>query len=111
MFNVIKPAKSTIKVNTSYKGETIEKKIARIMTNKEPIKDGAQLIFSDRKEGVKPEYNIRTDRFDVAVEAMDKVNKSKKAKREGKQTLGDQAKEGMDKENGGKASPIQGTNE
>ena len=52
------------------------------MNNKEPIKDGAPLIYTERKDGVQPSYNIRTDRWDVAVEAMDKVTKSYHAKRE-----------------------------
>lgn len=63
-------------------GETIEKKVERITTLKEPIKDGAPLIYTDRKEGVQAGYNIRTDRFEVAVEAMDKVTKTKVAQRE-----------------------------
>ena len=58
------------------------KKVARILNNKEPIKDGAPIIYQDRKEGVRPDHNIRTDRFEIATEAMDKVNKNKIAKRE-----------------------------
>lgn len=73
--------KSKITGIKSYVGETIEAKVRRIVNNKEPIKDGAPLIYTDRKDGVLPGYNIRTDRFDVAVEAMDKVTKSKLAKR------------------------------
>lgn len=72
----------TIKVNESYVGETIEQKIYRITNNKEPIKDGAPLIYTDRSEGVKPEYDIRTDRWEVAIEAMSTVDKSYKAQRE-----------------------------
>lgn len=63
-------------------GESIEDKIKRIVNNKEPIKDGAPLIYTDRKDGVKEAYNIRTDRFEVAINAMDKVNKAKIAKRD-----------------------------
>lgn len=69
-------------VNTSVQGETIETKIERVVNNKEPIKDGAPLIYTERKEGVKRSTNIKTDRWEVAVEAMDKVSKSFKAKRE-----------------------------
>lgn len=75
-------ARTSLKVNTTYEGETIEQKIHRIFNNKEPIKDGAPLIYTERKDGVRPEHDIRTDRFEVAVEAMDHVNKSKLAKRE-----------------------------
>lgn len=76
--------KTTLKVNQSLEGETIEQKIERVTTNKEPIKDGAPLIYTDRNEGVLAGYNIRTDRFEIAVEAMDKIQKSETAKRESK---------------------------
>lgn len=73
---------SKLKVNNSYKGERIEQKISRILNNKEPISDGAPRIYTERKDGVRPEYDIRTDRFDIAVEAMDIVAKSNTAKRD-----------------------------
>lgn len=69
-------------VNQSTQGEPIELKIERIMSNKEPITDGAPLIYTDREEGVKAGYDIRTDRFEIAIEAMDKVTMAKMAKRE-----------------------------
>lgn len=74
--------KGTLKRNETYKGETIEQKIFRITNNKEPIKDGAPQIYTDRSEGVKPEYDIRTDRFEVAIDAMSVVDKTYKAQRE-----------------------------
>ncbi|AXH75322.1 MAG: hypothetical protein [Microviridae sp.] len=73
---------TTLAVNTSYEGETIEQKINRIVNNKEPIKDGAPITYTERKDGVQPQYNIRTDRFEIAVDAMDAVQKSHQAKRE-----------------------------
>lgn len=85
MYKKIKPNKTSLKVNTSYEGETIETKVNRIVNNKEPIKDGAPLIYTDRKEGVKAEMNIRTDRWELAIDAMDKVNADKLAKRLDKQ--------------------------
>lgn len=68
--------------NESKEGETIEMKIERIVNNKEPIKDGAPIIFTERKDGVLASYNIRTDRFEVAIEGMDKIQKSFTARRE-----------------------------
>lgn len=65
-----------------YEGETIETKVSRIINEKAPIEDGAPIIFTDRAQGVLPAYDIRTDRWDIAVDAMDKVNKAKIAKRE-----------------------------
>lgn len=103
MYKKNKCRKSSIKRNTSYQGETIETKVARITNNKEPISDGAPLIYTERKDGVQPGYDIRTDRFEVAVEAMDKVSKSNMAKRERRheteeQKIAREAKEGMKKE-------------
>lgn len=71
-----------MKHQKTYEGETIEKKVARVVENKEPITDGAPIIYTDRKDGVLPQYDVRTDKWDVAIEAMDKVNKSKVAKSE-----------------------------
>lgn len=102
------PNRSNIKVNTSYEGETIEKKVARITNNKEPITDGAPLIYTDRKMGVQPEYDIRTDRFEIAVEAMDKVSKAQRAKREPK-IEGIKIDESLIKKEGGGASPTETT--
>ena len=61
-----------------------ESKVNRIVNNGEPITDGAPIIYTERKDGVLPEYDIRTDRWDIAIEAMDKVNMDRFAKRENK---------------------------
>lgn len=82
MYRKNKLEATQLNINTSYIGETIEKKVRRIMSNKEPISDGAPLIYQERSEGVQPGHDIRTDRFEVAIEAMDKVSRSHKAKRE-----------------------------
>ena len=41
--------------------EYIEEKVRRITENGEPIKDGAPIIYTERKDGVNPAFNIRTD--------------------------------------------------
>lgn len=102
------PTPNSLVINQSYTGEFLETKIQRIVNNKEPIKDGAPLIYTARVDGVKPEYDIRTDKFEIAVEAMGAVTKSHIAKRAGTPTIGEQAKEGMQKEGGDPS--IQGTN-
>lgn len=94
--HVTKPSKTSIARNTSYEGETIENKVERIVNNKEPITDGAPLIYTDRKDGVIAATNIRTDRFEIAIDATDKIAKAHIAKRQ--KTLGEKAKEGMAKE-------------
>ena len=42
----------------------------------EPIDETAPLIYTDRADGVMPQYDIRTDRFDIAMEAYDKITRS-----------------------------------
>lgn len=96
MYQSTKRPSTSINVNKSYKGETIEQKVQRVTVNKEPIKDGAPLIYTDRKDGVQAAYDIRTDRFEVAVEAMDKVTGSMRAKRDTLPTIGEQAKVNME---------------
>lgn len=66
----------------TYEGETIETKVARIVQEKTPITDGAPIVYTDRRQGVLPAYNIRTDRWEIAEVAMDKVNAAKMAKRD-----------------------------
>lgn len=82
MYTVPKFHKSRLRINQSVEGETIETKIERIINNKEPIKDGAPLIYTERKEGIRPSTNIRTDRWEIAIEATDKIAKSYQARRE-----------------------------
>ena len=79
-----KASKSQLTSVEKLEGEPIEWKIERIVSNKEPISDGAPSIFTERKDGVVAAYNIRTDRFEIAAEAMDKVAGSIQARRDGK---------------------------
>lgn len=55
-------------------GEPIETKVRRILDENEPLTDGAPIIYTEKKEGVRPEYNIRTDKWQIAIDAMDKVS-------------------------------------
>lgn len=60
-----------------YEGEAIETKVARMVETNEPISDGAPVIYTEKKDGVRPEFDIRTDKWAIAMKAMDSVNKSK----------------------------------
>lgn len=103
MYKVPKMAVTELHINTATEGEPIEVKIERIISNKEPIKDGAPIIYTPRAEGIRASTNIRTDRFEIAIEGMDKVAKSYKARREEKAKTDKPKVEGD-----GKAKPIQG---
>lgn len=78
--------KSALKGIEASEGETIELKVRRIVSNKEPIKDGAPPIYTERKHGVIAAHNIRTDRWEIATDAMDAVSRSIQAKRDNKYT-------------------------
>ncbi|AXH74376.1 MAG: hypothetical protein [Microviridae sp.] len=71
----------TINFNEAYEADPLEIKIARVLQNNEPIDSSAPLIYTERKDGVLPGYDIRTDRFDVAIEAMDGISRSNTARR------------------------------
>lgn len=76
--------RTSIQINESYEGESIETKVQRIINNKEPIKDGAPIIHMRREEGVLAGCDPRTDRFEIAVEAMGKIERSISAQRQSK---------------------------
>ena len=76
-YNVAKPTK--LRINQSVEGETIEMKMRRIVDNKEPISDGAPLIYG-AKGVIMAGHDIRTDRFEIAVEATDAISKATIAK-------------------------------
>ena len=58
-------------------GETLTKKIQRIMDENEPLKDGAPLIYTPKQAGVRADCDIRTDKWDIAMKAMNRVNEYK----------------------------------
>ncbi len=99
--------RTSISVNTGITGESVERKIERMVNNGEPMENALEnvpLIYTDKKEGVGAGYNIKTDRFEVAVDAVDKVNKGKIAKREGKAKAEAAAKGKSDVEDSGAES-------
>ena len=55
-------------------GENILTKVRRIVDENEPLTDGAPIIYTPKEDGVKPEYDIRTDKWLIAINAMDRVN-------------------------------------
>lgn len=60
---------------TNYEeGESILTKVRRILDENEPLTDGAPLIYTPKEDGVKPEFDIRTDKWQIAINAMDRVN-------------------------------------
>lgn len=81
IINFTKQIKMNIEAETMA-GETLEQFIARATSTNQPIEATAPIIYTERKDGVEPQYDIRTDRFEIAQATMDKAVKSDRAKRE-----------------------------
>lgn len=71
-----------IKINTSYEGVRLETELEKMTTQKIPIKATTPMYYTERKDGVKPETDIRTDRWEIAQNAMGGISRAKIAKRE-----------------------------
>lgn len=78
--NIVKNSRMSCNVDTD-KGYTIEEMVNRLMDENTPIEETAPIIYTNRKDGVLPEYDIRTDRWDLAQKAMNKVAQDITAKR------------------------------
>lgn len=64
--------------NLTYQAEPREVKLRKIIDGEaNNMEDGVfPTIYTEKKDGVQPEFDIRTDRFEVAIDAMDKINQS-----------------------------------
>ena len=64
-------------IKMTEEGETLIKKIQRILDENEPLTDGAPMIYTPKQAGVRDDCNIRTDKWALAMDAMDRVNNYK----------------------------------
>lgn len=64
-------------IEMTEKGEILIKKIQRILDENEPLTDGAPMIYTPKQAGVRSDCNIRTDKWALAMDAMDRVNNYK----------------------------------
>lgn len=64
--------------NLVYQAEPREVKLRKIINGEaNNMEDGVfPTIYTEKKDGVQPEFDIRTDRFEVAIDAIDKINQS-----------------------------------
>lgn len=64
--------------NLTYQAEPREVKLRKIISGEaNNMEDGVfPIIYTEKKDGVQPEFDIRTDRFEVAIDAIDKINQS-----------------------------------
>lgn len=64
--------------NLTYQAEPREVKLRKIINGEaNNMEDGVfPTIYTEKKDGVQPEFDIRTDRFEIAIDAIDKINQS-----------------------------------
>lgn len=64
--------------NLTYQAEPREVKLRKIISGESSsMEDGVfPTIYTEKKDGVQPEFDIRTDRFEIAIDAIDKINQS-----------------------------------
>lgn len=64
--------------NLAYQADPREVKLRKIISGEaNNMEDGVfPTIYTEKKDGVQPEFDIRTDRFEVAIDAIDKINQS-----------------------------------
>lgn len=74
--------KSGIHTDIAREGQSMEEFLRRAKANKEPIQATAKITYNDRKDGVLPQHDIRTDRFEIALLATDRIHASQAAQRQ-----------------------------
>lgn len=64
--------------NLTYQAEPREVKLRKIINGEaNKMEDGVfPTIYTEKKDGVQPEFDIRTDRFEIAIDAVDKINQA-----------------------------------
>jgi len=74
--------KTSLRGLESREGETIERKLERMMKNGADLGETGEMIFTERNDGVLPETDIRADRHEIAVDAADAMSQLHLTKRD-----------------------------
>lgn len=71
--------KTQIVKNDTIEAKSLMVKLREITNEKEPIPVDAEIprVYTHRNEGVLPGHDIRSDKFEIAREAKEKINKYK----------------------------------
>ncbi|WGL30940.1 hypothetical protein [Dipodfec virus UOA04_Rod_565] len=85
-----KKVKTKINVNETVEGETIEETLRRIMEKGENPSGDLPMIYTNKKDGVPAGFDIRTDRFEVGREGMEKAETALKKERARKLAKGEE---------------------
>lgn len=93
---------TSIHQDNTYTAEPLIYKLRRMTETNEPIKPETTIVYTEKAQGVMPAYDIRADKFDIAMEAQDKFQASLEARGEGR------ADDVMRQENGTKEGRFEG---
>ena len=81
MYGKYKPKSLHLKGNEHFEGVSIEREMQQATsTGIKPDRNITQIFYTQRKDGVLKETDIRTDRFDISQDAMQNVNNQFKQK-------------------------------
>lgn len=69
--------RTQIKRKPDHFGKSIEEEIRQAVASKSPIESSAEVVYTPLKDGVLPQYNMRTDRQEIALDLTEKYGKSK----------------------------------
>lgn len=86
-----KNIKTSTQICTKYmqEGESLERKLARITASNEPLNEAQKpIIFQERKAGVDPMCDIRTDKMAMAQDACDKITRTHMLARANREDFG-----------------------
>lgn len=64
-------------------GESLEEFLRKATQGKEPIQATAKVTYNERKDGVLPQHDIRTDRFELAQMQTDTYHRTRAAAQKG----------------------------
>lgn len=76
-----KQPKSQLKGVKVEPGKSLMEVLRKMITEGDVPEEEVPIIYTDKGEGVLPGYDIRTDRFEIAREAMEKAKNSEKKER------------------------------
>lgn len=68
MYKIPKQHRTTIEINQSVQGESIETRIERMLNNNDDVSEMKELIFTREEDGIMGAFNIRHDHWDEAYE-------------------------------------------
>lgn len=72
-YREIKQNSKSLCTTDEFIGESIEIKVRRTMEAGTPVEAISPMVYTERKDGVRPDTNIRTDKWDIAQKAMGSI--------------------------------------